>query len=91
MCHRTGSRSHPFVTISVDRHAVPAHKRHGDQEGACTSAVTTTGTTSATTTGTTAATTSTTSSEHHGRLHREVKCSVVFVRVNGERHHHHHR
>jgi hypothetical protein len=56
MCHRTESRSHPFVTISVDRHAVPAHKRHGDEEGACTTAATTTTAMASVTTITTATT-----------------------------------
>jgi hypothetical protein len=79
------------VTISIDRHALRAHLRHGDKLGACSgtqTVPTTTGTTtSATTTGTTAGTT--TSSESHARFHKQVKCSVVFVRVGGKRHHHH--
>ena len=36
LCHRTHSRKHPFVTITVASAAVPAHLRHGDTLGACT-------------------------------------------------------
>jgi hypothetical protein len=36
ICHRTGSKKHPFVTIRVSRNAVPAHLRHGDRLGPCT-------------------------------------------------------
>jgi hypothetical protein len=35
ICHRTGSKKHPFVTIRVSRNAVPAHLRHGDKLGPC--------------------------------------------------------
>jgi hypothetical protein len=35
ICHRTGSKKHPFVTIRVSRRAVPAHLRHGDTLGPC--------------------------------------------------------
>jgi len=35
ICHRTGSKKNPFVTITVSRNAVPAHLRHGDKLGAC--------------------------------------------------------
>jgi hypothetical protein len=35
ICHRTGSRKHPFTTISVAQSSVPAHLRHGDTLGPC--------------------------------------------------------
>ncbi len=35
MCHHTGSRKHPAVTISVSKNSVPSHLRHGDTFGAC--------------------------------------------------------
>jgi hypothetical protein len=35
LCHHTHSKNHPFHTISVDSHAVPAHLKHGDTLGAC--------------------------------------------------------
>jgi hypothetical protein len=35
LCHHTGSKKHPFHTITVDQHAVGAHLRHGDTPGAC--------------------------------------------------------
>ena len=38
ICHRTGSKKHPFVTIRVSRRAVRAHLRHGDRLGPCSRA-----------------------------------------------------
>jgi hypothetical protein len=35
VCHHTGSKSHPSVTISISQHAVPAHLKHGDTVGPC--------------------------------------------------------
>lgn len=39
LCHRTGSRKHPYVTIFVSQNAVRAHVRHGDALTACTTKV----------------------------------------------------
>jgi hypothetical protein len=36
ICHRTGSKKHRFVTITVAAPSVPAHLAHGDVVGACT-------------------------------------------------------
>ena len=36
ICHITGSKKHPAVTITVSQSAVAAHIRHGDHLGACT-------------------------------------------------------
>jgi hypothetical protein len=41
ICHRTGSKKHPFHTITVSNKAVPAHLRHGDKLGACAASPTT--------------------------------------------------
>ena len=35
LCHRTHSKKHPFVQISVGAPAVTAHLRHGDTLGTC--------------------------------------------------------
>jgi hypothetical protein len=35
ICHRTGSKKNPFVTITVSQNAVRAHMRHGDRLGRC--------------------------------------------------------
>lgn len=35
ICHHTGSTNHRYVTITVDKHAVPAHLAHGDTLGPC--------------------------------------------------------
>ena len=39
ICHHTGSRKHPFHTITVSSRSVPAHLRHGDTLGPCGSNV----------------------------------------------------
>jgi hypothetical protein len=39
ICHRTGSKKNPFRTIRVSGNAVPAHLRHGDVRGPCSTAV----------------------------------------------------
>jgi hypothetical protein len=36
ICHLTGSKKHPFHTITVSSKAVAAHVRHGDHAGPCT-------------------------------------------------------
>ena len=38
ICHKTGSKKNPFVTIRVSRNAVKAHLRHGDSVGSCSTA-----------------------------------------------------
>jgi hypothetical protein len=35
ICHRTHSKKHPFVTITVSQHALKAHLKHGDSVGPC--------------------------------------------------------
>jgi hypothetical protein len=36
VCHRTRSRKHPWVVITIDIHAWAAHRRHGDTLLPCT-------------------------------------------------------
>ncbi len=38
VCHRTGSRRHPFHTVVVSAHALRALLHHGDHLGRCTGA-----------------------------------------------------
>ncbi len=59
LCHKTHSKKHPSVSITVSPSAVPAHTRHGDTMGACATTTTTTTTTVGTTTTTTETTTTT--------------------------------
>ena len=35
ICHHTGSKKHPFVTITISRNALDAHLAHGDTIGPC--------------------------------------------------------
>ena len=35
VCHKTKSKKHPQVTITVSRSALASHLKHGDTEGAC--------------------------------------------------------
>jgi hypothetical protein len=35
ICHKTGSKTHPWVTITISKNAWPAHQRHGDKLGPC--------------------------------------------------------
>jgi hypothetical protein len=37
ICHRTHSKKHPFVTITVAQAALKAHLKHGDTIGSCSS------------------------------------------------------
>jgi hypothetical protein len=37
ICHYTGSKKHPWVTLRIDIHAWPAHLQHGDKLGVCPS------------------------------------------------------
>jgi hypothetical protein len=37
ICHYTGSKRHPWVTLRINIHAWPAHLQHGDKLGACPS------------------------------------------------------
>jgi hypothetical protein len=38
ICHKTGSKKNPFVTIRVSRNALKAHLKHGDAMGTCSTA-----------------------------------------------------
>jgi|SRR5437588_167828 len=64
LCHHTGSKSHPWVRISVNVHAARTRLRKGDQlaaaDGSCGASTTGTTTTGTTTTGTTTTGTTTT-------------------------------
>ena len=42
VCHKTHSKKHPQVTITISQSAWKAHLRHGDTLGACTAPTTTT-------------------------------------------------
>ena len=72
ICHHTGSRKHPMVTITVSNRAVAAHlARHHDTLGACpppagTTTPATTPTTPAATPTTTAPTSTTTAPGNSG-------------------------
>lgn len=35
ICHYTGSKRNPWVTIQINLHAWPAHLQHGDSLGPC--------------------------------------------------------
>jgi hypothetical protein len=35
VCHKTGSKKHPFQTITISQNALKAHLKHGDTPGAC--------------------------------------------------------
>jgi hypothetical protein len=65
LCHRTGSKSHPWVKLRVSKNAVKAHMRHGDMalgaNGECPKAP---GAGGGTTSGSTGGTTATTG---HGK------------------------
>ena len=67
VCHKTHSKKHPQVTITISQSAWKAHLRHGDTLGACVAPTTTT-----TATGTTKPTATPTASpgksgEPHGK------------------------
>jgi hypothetical protein len=61
LCHRTHSKKHPMVTITVSQHAVKAHLRHHDTLGACPTPSTT-----ATAASTTTSATTSSPSKRHG-------------------------
>ena len=69
LCHKTGSKSHPWVKIRVSKNAVKAHMRHGDMAlGANGDCPKTPGAGGGTTSGaTTGATTGTSTQQGHGK------------------------
>ncbi len=66
ICHKTHSKKHPAVTISISLNAWPAHRRHGDTLGACGANGGTTTSAAPTTTTTTTSTTTTSTSQSSG-------------------------
>jgi hypothetical protein len=69
LCHKTGSKSHPWVKIRVSKNAVKPHMRHGDIAlGANGDCPKTPGAGGGTTSGTaTGASTGTTTQQGHGK------------------------
>lgn len=70
VCHHTGSKKHPWHTISISNRALPAHLRHHDTVGPCTSSPTTGHDHGKPTSGP-----SQTSSESHGKSNEHVNAS----------------
>ncbi len=81
LCHKTGSKKNPSVTISVSRKALKAHLRHGDTMDACPSRTTSTSDSASTSTSTsTSASTSTTDSKV-AICHRTGSPSNPYVKI----------